>query len=484
MFKLLCWFVLFIAIKYNDALPNKCQYHADLMNAGLLTGSMFHQVDPYCVELYRISSVPDEVEFCSKHEDVCFKYVQKARMEGYNPDILKRRMMKGEPPTPATPKPTGAPTSRPTKAPSKSPTVSPTTAPTFSDSTLDTIYFKYPSGMSFDVTNVENAYTDDFKLLDVTAHEGKYVTVYSEQHKKDVLTRFRRVKTWHGFVFDGEVLKYILQAKKDRTNMDYKITRLKNNNLEFYERRYADDTPAVYIDRHFGYKDRTDEGYGRANIHDTYLLMSKEDMTFEQSSDMRALCETLPRCLGYIPTRGLVSTLAIRKQDLVEISSLSEEEWPLLDSEKYYEKETVHAIIHWIERNVMIVIILSAVFIGVTTLLIWGIERFIYRIVGKLVKLYQTYFGRKIRPRSKVNRQKTDKLLKQYRAQINGDVPVTNPEMVPKNGAVPRKTIVRKQTQSAPVRFFRWLLGIVPQQRFVGVNNKTYARLNTTEMEY
>lgn len=78
------------------------------------------------------------------------------------------------------------------------------------------------------------------------------------------------------------------------------------------------------------------------------------DMNQNERDNMEDLCASIPRCLGYIPTLGLVSTQAKRKQG--ELQTLSAVGFN--NTFYYIEKETRHKIFFLIWENLGVTIAL------------------------------------------------------------------------------------------------------------------------------
>lgn len=301
MLLLLLFLVLFFK---NIRAFDNCRYYYDLYNSGLLDGkSLFATASPYCIEIYRAALSGNEQAICSKDPDVCFEYLNRKERR-LDRSTFERRMLKQ--------------------------VTKPTNETVFNDETLNSIYYKYPEDYIFHFGEVEN-----FRLL--TKND---LTFIKNKTKASVLSRYRSTEHWVGFIFNRLTndLDYVLETidgKSYNLPMFYKRT----NIYEFYERRF-ERKHRVYIDKHFGFKKKD---MVPKQLLDKYILYPVNSLHQKDSDKLEQFCNQIPRCIGYIPTIGLVSTRVVTDNTT---------EFEKVDSVDYFEKETTHGIVRKFQDSI------------------------------------------------------------------------------------------------------------------------------------
>lgn len=226
-----------------------------------------------------------------------------------------------------------------------------TPSPTLGKQMLSSIYYEYPDGITID-------------LDDDTKFEGSYTILHGKalvdtlEHidiPAQVLTQSRDREEFAGFIFHNNILEHIL-VHRPMSEKNYVLPSLKKaTGYKIIEKRFSRRAPNVYIEEHFGFVNRTRGGYHREGILD-YILWPISQMTPSEIERIESLCDEIPRCLGYIPSRGLVSTTPLRKGlELIDGQN------PLHDGEWYMEKELRHDIITWVQNHIVpTILVLSA----------------------------------------------------------------------------------------------------------------------------
>lgn len=328
--------------------PIECKLYYWLASKDSLGTEMIQHLEHDCMDHF--IQTKDVEAFCLNNGDVCLEY-KRHYVHKVTPE-MNRRILKGTPPVPPptdSPKPTGSPTRNPTV----SPTISPTISPTVSEETISSLFFKYPNGLCFDQTMT--GFGPEYSVVDpntMVLSDYSLVSYKDFTIRNQILTKFRFGPTAYSmFIFEGELLKYIINRETLSHTVDFKIPPLKHTNCTIYERKFRNNEPNVYLTKYFGFTDLTSEGYHRENA-DQYILLKVEDMNYDESQNMQDLCTQIPRCLGYIPTKGLISSLAKRKHPTLI---------PIADANinyTYIEKNTRHSIFTFFSRNDTLIITL------------------------------------------------------------------------------------------------------------------------------
>lgn len=330
--------------------PLECQLYFWLAARDSFHSDMIPHMEHDCMDHF--IQHKDVESFCLKNGEVCVEYGRHYAHK-VTPE-MNRRILKGSPPVPP-PTDSRRPTGSPSRFPTLSPTLSPTMSPTVSEETINSLFYKYPDGICFG--NMSD-FGSEYAVIDPNS---LILTPYSVISSKDftirnqILTKYRFGPTAYAiFIFEGELLKYIVNRQSLSNKVDFKTPQLTHTQCTIYERRFKNTEPNVYINKYFGYTNLTKEGFHRKDA-EKYIMMATSEMTYDELNNMEALCSEIPRCLGYIPSMGLVSSLAKRKNPTLE---------PLDNfqiSYIYVEKSTRHDIFSFMSRNNVLVITLWSI---------------------------------------------------------------------------------------------------------------------------
>lgn len=359
--------VITIAYRYdNETDPVECKLFFWLASKDSLDTKTFNMVDHSCVDHF--IEKKNVESYCLNNPDVCHSYARNYAHK-VTPE-MNRRILKGTGSAPAPTNPP-SPTPKPTLFPTLSPSKSPTRSPTVGEEEINSLFFKYPNDLCVDV---EADFGSDYELVDVDnliLSDRSPVSYDDLNIRNQVLTKYRfGPRPYAGFIFSGEKLMYIVNRRKMHYDMDFKLPEFIRNNFTFYERRFINKERGIYIDKNFGYVNHTAEGYHRRGA-ETYVLLSRNNMTINEKVNMEETCDKIPRCLGYIPSIGLISSLARRRVPSVELIEDIGDEFTI--SDYYMEKQTRHQVFVAISRNSTLTIFLwIASFILAIVLVFYG----------------------------------------------------------------------------------------------------------------
>lgn len=379
----------------------ECLLIHSLARDNIVTPRMYDSVHETCIETFVEHYF--EPSFCERNPDTCEHHERNAKHRSFT----NRRLLKGRPPptnypTPGPTLPTKAPTHNPTSSPSPAPSYSPTNS---MENLISTTFYKYPSGLSI---NLNQAATDtgstqffsQYSLVDMDTYT---YSIYSQIGARDlnypeqILTKFKFTpEVFRGFIFENNRLRFIVKRISKLSQCTFTVPKLIQSGYTYYERRFTPNEHNVYIPIYFGFVERSSSGYHRKGV-ENYILMDISEMISTTPESMEDLCSQIPRCLGYIPTIGLVSSNAIRELPLVKMVEADV-------GFQYFEKETGHAIFYSFKRNVVLFSIILTLYALVVFLAIFygkGIRKILFLwinpFLGNVQKIGVKNFKRKVK---------------------------------------------------------------------------------------
>lgn len=199
------------------------------------------------------------------------------------------------------------------------------------DDRMSYLYYVYPQGYIPDINHVLSTSELDVNAFGPTV----YVDDIEYDDREGILERYKFSDEFQGFVFEGDTLKYTIMSNKTGKDFTGDFGKMvKKNNWKYYEKRPKYNSKVIYIDMGLGY---TDE-YRRKNLKDQCFYNSTTEST-------KALCDKIPRCLGFIPGHCLVSFKGLNNEIDYETDNYDYD---------YNEKINEHYIFRLIRENLLV----------------------------------------------------------------------------------------------------------------------------------